>query len=211
MGKIKQGLLGGFSGKVGPVVGSSWKGIAVIKSMPLSVANPRTASQVNNRVGFAFVVALSKTILVAVLKPLLDRFAVKMSGYNLFMQRNRDYWDETGIINYADINISEGNVTAFENLALDNDSANDGYLLTWDNNTGVGDALATDEAYGFVVNVTQDDVVPFVLNTARSTGTMIVAENENIEVGDVVHVYVAFRRADGTKASNTSYVTDTML
>ena len=27
MGTIKQGILGGFSGKVGYVIGSSWKGI----------------------------------------------------------------------------------------------------------------------------------------------------------------------------------------
>jgi hypothetical protein len=27
MGKINQGILGGFSGKVGNVVGGSWKGI----------------------------------------------------------------------------------------------------------------------------------------------------------------------------------------
>lgn len=30
MGKIKQGILGGFKGKVGTVVGSSWNGIAYI-------------------------------------------------------------------------------------------------------------------------------------------------------------------------------------
>jgi hypothetical protein len=28
---IKQGVLGGFSGKVGTVIGSSWKGIAVMR------------------------------------------------------------------------------------------------------------------------------------------------------------------------------------
>ena len=46
MGILKQGILGGFSGKVANVVGTSWKGIAVIKAMPLSVANPKTAGQV---------------------------------------------------------------------------------------------------------------------------------------------------------------------
>jgi len=35
MGTIKKGILGGFSGKVGTVVGSSWKGIVLIyKSKP---------------------------------------------------------------------------------------------------------------------------------------------------------------------------------
>ena len=31
MGTIKQGILGGFSGKVGTVVGSSWKGISYMR------------------------------------------------------------------------------------------------------------------------------------------------------------------------------------
>ncbi|MDP9040682.1 MAG: DUF6266 family protein [Bacteroidota bacterium] len=34
MGTIVKGILGGFSGKVGTVVGSSWKGLAVMKSVP---------------------------------------------------------------------------------------------------------------------------------------------------------------------------------
>ena len=49
MGVIKQGILGGFSGKVANIVGSSWKGIPVIKSLPLSVANPQTAAQTTQR------------------------------------------------------------------------------------------------------------------------------------------------------------------
>lgn len=34
MGKINQGILGGFSGKVGTVVGGSWKGTAYMRGLP---------------------------------------------------------------------------------------------------------------------------------------------------------------------------------
>ena len=47
MGKIAQGILGGLSGKVGNVIGGSWKGIDYIRIKPSSVANPRTVGQVN--------------------------------------------------------------------------------------------------------------------------------------------------------------------
>jgi hypothetical protein len=40
MGKINQGILGGFSGKVGNVVGGSWKGIEYMRVIPASIANP---------------------------------------------------------------------------------------------------------------------------------------------------------------------------
>ena len=49
MGKIKQGILGGFKGTVGTVVGSSWNGVAYMKGKPQSVKNPRTDAQVQQR------------------------------------------------------------------------------------------------------------------------------------------------------------------
>ena len=49
MGKIKQGILGGFKGTVGTVIGSSWNGIAYMKGKPRSVKNPRTDAQVQQR------------------------------------------------------------------------------------------------------------------------------------------------------------------
>ena len=52
MGTIKQGILGGFSGKVGTVIGSSWKGISYMRGQAPHVKNPRTAGQVNQRLKF---------------------------------------------------------------------------------------------------------------------------------------------------------------
>jgi len=53
MGTIKKGILGGFSGRVGTVVGSSWKGISYMRSLPQKVKNPRTLLQMNQRTKFA--------------------------------------------------------------------------------------------------------------------------------------------------------------
>src|SRR5437773_11045955 len=39
MAKYNQGLLAQFSGKVGPVVGSSWKGISYLRSNPRKTRN----------------------------------------------------------------------------------------------------------------------------------------------------------------------------
>ena len=58
MGKIKQGILGGFRGTVGTVVGSSWNGIAYMKGKPQSVKNPRSDAQVQQRTFFKEVQAL---------------------------------------------------------------------------------------------------------------------------------------------------------
>ena len=58
MGKIKKGILGGFSGKTGSVVGGSWKGIDYMRSLATSVANPKTSAQVTVRTNFSALVSI---------------------------------------------------------------------------------------------------------------------------------------------------------
>jgi hypothetical protein len=110
MAVIKQGVLGGFSGKIGAIIGSSWKGIAVIKAMPLSVSQPVTAKKTNAKARFSNVVSLSKDILTDTIKPLLDRTSVGMSGYNAFANMNKSCFDHTGPINLSLLKISKGRV-----------------------------------------------------------------------------------------------------
>jgi len=205
MGVIKQGILGGFSGSVANVVGSSWKGIAVIKAKPLSVANPKTAAQTTNREQFASAVKFAKAVLVSVLKPLLDRIAVKMSGYNFFVSLNKDLFDDGGLITPADLVISQGTVTAIDDFAGVTDAGNDNIDFTWTDNTGVGDALATDELYGCIYNTTKDEAIPIPPGTDRSVEALEVDTPVSWDDADVKQLYGAFRRADGSRASNTSY------
>ena len=52
MGKIKQGILGGFRGKVGTVIGASWNGISYMRGLAQSHKNPKTAEQTKQRAFF---------------------------------------------------------------------------------------------------------------------------------------------------------------
>lgn len=206
MAVIKQGILGGFSGSVANVVGSSWKGIAVIKAKPLSVANPRTAAQTTNRNQFTQVVAFAVAILVSSIKPLLDRIAVKMSGYNFFVQLNKDLFDSDGLITPADLVISQGTVEGVADWAGVTEAAADNIDFNWTDNTGTGDSLATDELYGVIYNTTKNEAISIPPGTARSIELLAVATPESWDDADVKQLYGAFRRADGSRASNTAYV-----
>lgn len=42
MGKIKKGVFGEFTGKVGNLVGCTWKGIPYMRTRPANMTNPRT-------------------------------------------------------------------------------------------------------------------------------------------------------------------------
>lgn len=60
MGTYKQGILGSFSGKVGNVVGSSWRGTAYMRSLPKAVRNPKTLKQMEVRNKFSATVNMLK-------------------------------------------------------------------------------------------------------------------------------------------------------
>jgi len=203
MGVIKRGILGGFSGKVANVVGSSWKGIAVMKSLPLSVANPRTASQTLQRGKFTNVGQFGSDILVSCIKPLRDRFAQQQSGYNTFISKNIDVFNQTELVDHADLSISEGNLTPVENLAFDGNVATNSLNLSWDDNSAVGNASTDDELFVAVFNKTKGYTEGFATGIRRvNSGTIVSLQNE-LDAGDDVHIWTAFRKPDGTIVSNT--------
>jgi hypothetical protein len=202
MAVIKQGILGGFSGKIGNIVGSSWKGIAVMKTKPLSVANPQTAKQTTQREYFAEVVFAAKQILAGTIKPLWDRFAVKMSGYNSFVKEN------IGIVRPASdtpgkVKIANGSMAATE---IDTAVVDAGLVtgaITWTDDSGEGLKLATDEAYIVICDADFEVLQEY---PAKATRDDAEYDFTGVFVADATyHVYLAFRRVDGTVVSQTSY------
>lgn len=204
MAKIPQGILGGLSGKIGGVVGSSWKGINVLKTKPLSVANPKTAGQIAQRTKFSNAVAFAGVILATVIKPLWDRFASKMSGYNEFIKVNLDLFAAEMPDPLADLVISKGKMAKTEMLTAVADVSDSNVTLTWDDDSGAGFKLATDVGYVVVVNVTKEIVEGFSEVETRVDGSTAVTIAHTFAEIDVMHVYLAFKRADGTIVSNTS-------
>ena len=52
MGKIQIGILGGFQGKVGTVIGSTWRGEDIIRAKPRKRADNPTEQQKLQRLKF---------------------------------------------------------------------------------------------------------------------------------------------------------------
>jgi len=199
MGVINQGILGGFSGKVANVVGTSWKGIAVMKALPLSVANPRTAAQVAQRKKMAGCVAMLQPILSQVIKPLNDRFAGKMSGFNYALQASLSAFDETGAMSVpGNFKISRAANKAQLIDAIAAEAKITKLKVTWTSDAGKGYALASDKC--FLVGYCLDNG-SFAVSTSavRSAGQAYLEFPDGaFNVGDQVAVWMAFLRADGT-------------
>lgn len=91
MGVIKRGILGGFSNKVGPVVGSSWKGIDVIKSKPVSVSNPNSPAQQVQRSAMRDANIFLRSFGLDNVKRLNNAMSVRMSGFNRCMKNMNSF------------------------------------------------------------------------------------------------------------------------
>jgi hypothetical protein len=203
MGVLKRGILGGFRGSVGPVTGTSWKGIDVMKSKPLSVANPRSPAQVAQRNKFAGVVALASALLVSIVKPLWDRFAQRESGYNAFVSRNISNFDANGdIIDFETIITSSG--TWSNVMQTGAPTLSDFGLLTM--NIAQNGGLASDEIFVTIINEATGVAYGATANGNRAVSPMVVDYLVDLTIGDQYRVYYATRRADGTAVSNSANV-----
>ena len=202
MARINRGILGGFKGKVANVVGSSWKGIETMRARPISVLNPRTTAQVNNRSRFSSVSELAASMLSSIVKPLNDRFAQKQSGYNLFCSRNKDVFSPAGAFLGADLVLCTGNLGTD---IIEQASKEDPHIVqvTFPYNPMGSYQQASDLMYAVVI-----DVNGVVVGTSSGTETRS-SGNLNIDCGDHIVVatdraYLASLRADGTMCSNSA-------
>lgn len=201
MGKIPQGILGGVSGKVGGVVGSSWKGINVIKTKPLSVSNPKTAGQVAQRTAFSEVVSIATDNLATICKPLWDRFASKQSGYNAFVQKNIGKLTD-GLPDFVKgFVIADGKMEATVLSLYDFTAATRTLELNWDDDSGSGYKLATDELYIMFVDKTNGEVISLASGRVRSDLDYTVILPEKFVGVAAADIMCAWKRADGTVVS----------
>jgi len=203
MGKIKQGILGGYSGKVGPTTGSSWKGINVVKSRPVSVAYPGTAAQVAQTSKMTGIVAFAKQILAVWVKPLWDRFAVQSSGYNQFVKANIAAFINGAFPAVADLVMCQGAMLSNPCTAVAANPAAS-VTVTWDN-AAISDplALSTDIAYVIII----DDAGNYYGSASdadRAVETVTIDFVNNLPDGNYI-AFLAFKAANGTRVSAASF------
>lgn len=202
MGVIRRGILGGFSNRVGNVVGSSWKGIATMRVLPLSVSNPRTAAQINVRENFSGITKMASALLTSIVKPLNDRFAVRMSGYNLFIQRNKNAFQNDGTFVPAELTLSHGRILApvMSNVTVIAGTCEGDFL---DPTTGAMD-LPTDRVYVVAVDKVTGEILGVDSGTVQRSVSQFSFDVKTSANGYAI--YMSFLRADGTEVSPSSFV-----
>lgn len=114
MAKIVQGIAGGFSGSVGPVVGYQWRGRWCMRSHPQSVRNPRTERQQAHRMMFKEEVQLASRMNWA-LRETFDELSLAegLTPSNFFIRENQQAfaWSEGQlVVDWGALRLSMGPV-----------------------------------------------------------------------------------------------------
>ncbi len=206
MGKIKQGILGGFSGRVGTVIGVCSRGMAFMRARAMNIRNPRTEKQMAQRAKFELVQDF--------LSPMASLLRV---GFRLYDQEQSAY---NAAMSYALLNAVSG---AYPNFALDHAAAlisrgpltppvnalatatADSIQLSWADNSAVASAKQTDRALIAIINPAKGEAITYTEGAERVAGTQTVALWDHW-AGDVVHCYLGFASEDGQKVSNSRYL-----
>jgi len=193
MARISKGILGGVSGKIGNVVGGNWKGIDYLRSLPASVANPRTPAQQYVRMRFATVIAFLRP-LREFLRIGYSSYAVKMTALNAatsYLMRNA----LTGsfpdvVVDLEKVKVSRGNLRA-TSQAMVASPAPAQIELQWIDESDLSAASPTDQAFVVIVNPARADV-QYRMEAAPRSAEQAVINLPAAYTGDEVHVYLGF-------------------
>ena len=108
MGKIKQGILEGFKGKVGTVIGASWNGIAYMRGLAQSVKNPKTAAQLQQRAYFKDLQGLVGQLTDEQLQTLFPTVMRGMTRRNMLTRQLAAAATVTDDVKSVDLSLMEG-------------------------------------------------------------------------------------------------------
>lgn len=203
MARLDQGLLGGYSGKLGTTVGASWKGINVVRTYQPTVANPNTQKQRNQRDIFRDWAQLASFLLASHVKPLWDHKAKRMSGYNAFVRANINNPRRELPIDPVVMILTDGKMGTTQSLdaAIFSD---DKITLAWEPDILPLYGSEDDKMYAIVFNYSGEVIGTLTEDITRKVGTatfdMQYSEGENEAI-----VVVGWESADKKLQSPTQH------
>ena len=201
MGKIKQGILGGFKGKVGTVIGSSWNGIAYMKGQAQNVKNPKTPAQMIQRDFFKDVQELAGQFSNEQLAFLFPNSPKNMTRRNALAQQlaaDPIVTEDAKHVDLANLN-SIGNAATADMPDVTVAATGENLTISWDGDNDFRSEHADEYPTIFVANVTQKKV--YLVNSTAAIGAT-GAQSFNVDLaayGEATDTFSGFMLATGSK------------
>jgi hypothetical protein len=207
MATITKGILGGFSGTVGTVVGANYRGLDIIRSRPKKTDRKPTDAQLLQQKKFKLVVQFLQP-----LKPIQSRYFGASSGARSKVNLAASYMLDNAILVVADepefifnkILITKGELAGFQNVSavpvlgsiID---------LNWEDNSLQGNAKATDIANVVCYEKTLQRFEIYEAVATRGDLTAQVTLPASF-AGLNVHVWMYFNNTEQKSGCNSPYL-----
>ena len=207
MGTINQGVMGGFSGKVGTVIGGNWNGIDYMRSRASNRSDAKSGPQLDQRARFLTIIQLLKP-LKGFLRMGFKSKAVNMSAFNAATSYNLEN-ALTGTfpnyqIDYSRVMVSQGKLPgALNPTAISGTVAE--IEFTWENNSSEIGSRADDRAVLVIYNPARQSALSFMNGNSRLAGSQRVSLPANFS-GDEVHCYISFQNVGQSVISDSQFV-----
>jgi len=208
MAKISKGILGAFSGKVGPVVGSNWRSIAYIKASPKKANKKlkRSAAQIANQQKFRFVSEWLVPFHPYVSIGFLNLSNVK-SEINLAFSENFHravvgvYPDIS--IDYSKVVVSKGELGGLTDPSVELNDPNLLYI-SWSDNPG--QRVSYDDQLMLVVYCPELGIADGFVGGARRADKECRFKFNQKMIGKALEVYVSVTSFNRKKIANSMYL-----
>lgn len=207
MGTINKGILGGFSGTVGTIVGANWRGMDIIRSRPKRTKSQPTDKQLLQQMKFATVNRFLQP-LRAIQSVLFGNISGTKSRRNL---ATAYHLREALTLNagmpelvYTKVQITKGELAGFQNVTAV-PQPNGKIAFTWEDNSLQAGAALTDV---FCAVCYCPELNEFSLHdTAQQRATLgAEAVLPAFMQGKDVQVYAYFRNSESSSACNSVYL-----
>jgi len=204
MGITQLGILGDFTGKVGPVVGANWKGINTLRARPKRSKKDPSQSQTEHRDKFKLVADVAKGFSSLAVYTFKDGVS-KQTGYNKMMAQSiksaiTGVWPNYAL-DYSHVLVGRGSLP---NVQAPQAAAGAAGIVSWHwTPLLMGKATANDTAVLVVY------CPALGLSAYTTTGALRGASAGSLNVpglsGQVVHTWISFLSLDGKDAANSLY------
>lgn len=200
MARIRNGILGGFSNKVGDVIGQNYGGISTMRAMPKYVSNPRTPAQLAHRELYASLARIMQPASY-ILNTTLWKGNPVYNGFNKSMQYNWKHAVSGGVLDLSKLIFGEVIGGDFDAIGFDFTVVS-GVInldITWESVVNNTDKFADDQAILVVILEKVGKPAQVLIseylshergeNGAKISITVPLIDAELYDNADYMHVY----------------------
>lgn len=207
MGTYNKGILGPFSGKVGTVVGASWRGKDVLRSLPRKTGRIPTETQLLQRLLFTTVSEFLTPI-----GAVISRYYGNNNGDKTRMNQAMSYHMKEAVVYndpnfdmmYNKVQISKGDLLGVQNPTVAAIGAN-GLKYEWEDNSGQGSAKPTDNLVVVIYEPISGQFY-YLLNAATRVNAAITITLPAFFTGLDVQSWITFAAVDEKSYATSVYM-----